>query len=461
MSHRTRVNGATLLLLGCLMLIEVALQAQPAPPLQAQVYSYLTFNRIRWWHPSPSAGVTSYLIYRSTSPDASVSGAQIASVAATLGVTPQVYDDNTAVYAQEYYYTVIAVAGGLNSGPSEEVKRFLPRWGYGRIPQQVSHRRAYQYLNWDPYPGQWNHVYLRFDTNPNVTAAVTPGQVVNNNHAVRWSRTDTLTNGTNYYLRLAMGRPDWVSNPNAVFYTSYSTSLPLLVDDNDTFADLASSTYFNNSLSYVGCFPAPAGGVQLQTFTGSGGGFWRYRQGLSVRERGITSRVNAPVRHTVSAIPVTQPLAAGRSAIEVRVSDEFGNEMPCWVASETTSAGLVTAFTVHFLAEGIWNNDTRYYWVYWGNPAAVSPGFAWAQNATRTSQWDVTPWFSRKVLKAGLDTYTSTNGNRVIPSPPNPADDDNALFTLPWGASWFYELSTSTWYVSANGYMSTASYSTG
>ncbi len=457
----TGLNNALLTLILWVLLLDLPVLAQPSPPLQAQVYSYLTYNRIRWWHPSPSTGVTSYLIFRSTSPNATVSGAQIASVAATLGVTPQIYDDNTAVYAQEYYYTVVAVAGGLNSGPSEEVKRFLPRWGYGRIPQQVNHRRANHYLNWDPYPGQWNHCYLWFDTNPNVTAAVTPGRVVNNNQAVRTSRTDTLTNGTNYYVRLAMGRPDWVSNPNAVFYTSYSTSLPILINDNDSFADTASSTYFNNSLSYVGCFPSPSGGVRVQTFSGSGGGFWRFRRGLSVQERGITSRVNAPVRAVVSGITPSQPMAAGRSKTEVRVSDEFGNEVPCLVADETSSGGLVTSFTVHFLAEGIGNGETRYYWVYWGNPSATVPGYSWSQNADQTSQWDITPWYSRKVLKAGLDTYTTTAGNRVIASPPSPADDNNALFTLPWGASMFFDLSTSTWYLSANGYMSTASYSTG
>ena len=240
-------------------------------------------------------------------------------------------------------------------------------------------------VSWEPYQGQWNYVDLSVQTVPNVTAFWNAGTIYSNRHALRYYNTPTLNNNTTYYVRLAMGRPNWSGDPNTVFWNSYSTSPPFTVNDADPngYSDLASSTYFNNSQTRVAAAPLAAGGVAITPFSNSGGGFWRIRRRISVAERNITDRINAPCRYTVAAL-LAGEIATGRSAQAVRVADEYGNELPCWVASETAAAGSVTAFTVHFLIPGLTANTTDYFWIYWGNSSAGAPAYSWAANGLRT-----------------------------------------------------------------------------
>jgi fibronectin type 3 domain-containing protein len=60
-------------------------------------------------------GTATYNIYRAT-----VSGGETKPALAS-GVATSTYSDTTAVVGQQYYYTVTAVVGGVESAPSTEV----------------------------------------------------------------------------------------------------------------------------------------------------------------------------------------------------------------------------------------------------------------------------------------------------------------------------------------------------
>lgn len=76
----------------------------------------------------------------------------------------------------------------------------------------------------------------------------------------------------------------------------------------------------------------------------------------------------------ITGIPAGQ-IAATRADDEVRVADQYGNELPCIsLQLKTAVAGSVTGFDVHFIAsqDGV---AQEIYWLYWGNPDASVPAY--------------------------------------------------------------------------------------
>lgn len=427
---------------------------QPFPPINVRVESYSTFNRIIYaHHPLQTvASIANYLICRST-----VSGAEVQ--IATRTATQLSFDDNTAgwSYGQEFFYTVrTRDTSGLISSDSEEVWRFLPKVGLTGSPMTIQPLRDLQYGSWPPYLGQWTHTYTVWRTAPRGGTNV---GAINfyNQRPLNVTQALTLAASTTWYLEVGMGRPDWWGTPSNTFWTSWSTSLPFFVPANAPFEDNASSTYFNNSQNRVMAIPDPAGGVRPISFSNSGGGFWRYRLPIAITPRTTslswTDRVNAPCRFSV-AIPAGQ-LPAGRSAAEIRVANELGQEVPASVMAETTAGPWVHSVVIHALANQRYN-ETVTYWVYWGNSSAAPPANPWTYGCTRTSQWEYSPWYSRQLVYGTTETF----GTRFMTSP-SPADEGIERRSLPTTAGYptfpFFDYATNTVHVSTNGYLCVAS----
>lgn len=429
----------------------LAAAAQPYPPINVQVFGELTRNRLVWTHNSLNSGIPlqRYRIYRGTTYGSEI---QIASVAATVTT----FNDTTAVFGQPYiYYLRTETTSGVLSGLSQRVHRLVPRVGRTIYSLPRLTVRNYHLFNWDFPLTQWTKTAVAIGTIPG-----------NYNDVVRWtyfrdlanavesSFTNNLAYNTTYYVNVAYGRPDWNGTPNNDFWTSYSSSLPFRIVP-ETFSDVSSSSFFLAGLRTTMVDVLPTGGLASRLFSGSGGGFWRMRRLMQLQERNQAGRINAPARAIVSGIPAGQ-LAAGRAASEVRVADDRGRELPCFIASETTAGGWTTQFIVHFLTSANQNSTTDYT-VYWGNPAAVNPGYSWQNSCQRTSQWDVSPWYSRRVYRTNPMLFTP-GSTRLIASPPSPVDDAGVWYNLPsaWGNWPFFDrIATRTW-VCTNGYMSLA-----
>lgn len=443
--------------------------AQPFPPINLAVLSRAADNQLSWAHHplNPAGYVVNYQICRGTTYGATVA---IATVTAT---TISFYDNRPGYsYDQEFYYTVRAVGNDtLVSQDSEQVMRFLPRVGLTGIGLQNSTIQEVNSVSWEPYPGQWTDTYIRLKNNPNPGAGVYTSVDYGQRQITRADRTYTLPVGGPYYFEVMIGAPDWWGSPANRRWVSTSTSLPFYVDP-VVYEDNASSTYFNSSPSRVMADPLAAGGVAIKNFSNSSGNFWRIRE--PVRRRGqveylriptiYLSKLNAPLRTTISGIPAGQ-LAAGRAAAEVRVANEYGDELVSQVVAETISGGWVTGFTVHFLASQDYNVYENY-WIYWGNPSATAPNYGAAsfKNSTnKTAQFDYSLWYSRIILRGGVETYVTTPASRLLASSlptedtfvnVQPLKNGATVYDLP-----FFDYTTNNLNVSTNGYLSFAGHS--
>lgn len=444
---------------------ESVLEAQPFPPTGVYVTSRINDNLLTWVHNSlnPTGYIANYQIWRRTP-------AGVAAPIALVAGNATTYADASAGYPNppEYFYTIRAIGtDALVSDPSEEVFRFVPRVGLTRSGMETNTVTDLHYGSWDPYPGQWTDTYVRVLTTPNGGTAYGAGDY-GQRQIVRATRSAAIPVGGPYYFQVRIGAPDWAGNPVNARYVSYSSSLPFYVLPEVPYEDNASSTYFNSSQRRVMAEPLAAGGVGAKMFANAGGNFWRYRvpvrlqsQVEYIRDPTIyISKTNAPCRVTVSVpagqIPDTPP---GRAAQEVRVADEYGEELPSWVASESTSGGWVTTFAVHFLTSHDYNEWDNY-WIYWGNPDATQPA-GFSSTARQTSQYECTPWYSRKLYRGGVEGYLTATANRLIASGALPADDEFALLEMRQGAgagalfNWpFFDYATNTLFVSTNGYIS-------
>ncbi len=446
----------SLFLIGFLNLIFSSLAyAQPEPPINTYVQSYATYNRISWTHnpANPAGYVTNYQICRSTT-----SGAEVP--VGLVGYTTA-FNDNTPGYSyeQEFYYTIRAVGSdSLISTDSEEGMRFIPVMNLTDSHIFTHGITDRFYGSWRPYPAAWTNTYYRIRTTP--LGGSNYGAVsFSNNQLLRYQRDVSIPEGGPYYLEILIGRPDYYGTPNNNRWIAICDSLPFYIDVNIPFEDNASSTYFNNSPNRTMAAPKAVGGVAPFDFQNSGGGFWRMRQPIRLRS-GIDlnyygTKLNAPCRYTVT-VPAGQ-ISAGRAAAEARIADEYGHEVPSVVMGETNDGTWVTSFDVHFIVSQYYNLwDT--YWVYYANPSASAPTYDFKTSCTLTSQFDYTPWFSRKLIRGQTEWYSTSNTYRLIPNPPSPADDEFGTrtmgFTFP-----FFDYATDTISLSANGYISFLPYS--
>jgi len=445
---RTIVRLYAVLML--LMISAAACQAQPLPPINTRVISYINRNTISWQHhPLNAAGyVANYQICRGDASGATVP-------IDTVGPAVVSYNDSTAgwAYEKEFFYTVRAIGTDtLLSDHSEEVMRFLPRAGVGNVHMETNTVTGLQYSNWDPYPGQWTDTRWRIRGVP----AGNPSYVdttFGNRTILRRSANVELPPGGPYYVEVYAGRPDWWGTPTSVYYNSYSNSLPFYVDAEVPFEDNASSSYFNSSPLRVMTEPLASGGVKAKLFSGHGGSFWRMRWPVRIRNGArepAHGSLNAPCRVTVNTSP--GEMAAGRSTAEVRVADEYGNELPSVVLGETTAGGWVTSFNVHFLASQDFE-EYQNYWIYWANPLATAVNYGFSDSLTRTSQFEFSPWFSRKIMRGTIEAISTAAAYNASAGLPSPADDATVARSLGYNFP-FYDFATSTIFMSTNGLLS-------
>lgn len=452
-----------MLALFCLVYPAIA-TAQPYPPINVYLESRAADNRIVWSHNpnNPGGYIVNYQICRSTTygatvPIATVTGATVA------------FNDTTAGYAydQEFYYTVRSIGSDAAVSPhSEQVMRFLPRVGLTNIPMQNSTVQNLNGVSWDPYPGQWTDTHIRLKTNPNPNSGVLQNTGYAQRQILRANSTQNLPVGGPYYFEVITGAPDWWGSPANNRWVSYSTSLPFYVIPT-VYEDNASSTYFNSGINRVMTVPLSTGGVAASMFQGSGGGFWRIRRPITIAGQMNTlvipvlgninpARLNAPCRAVITGIPAGEITTT--AAAQVRVANQYGDELPCIVFNEVVAAGSVTGFDVHFLA----NQDqtsSEVYWIYWGNPSAAVPNYgskAFKNSFNRTSQFDYSPWYSRRINRGGVETHSTAAAARLITNPPSPADDLFATLNPLGGANLFqyFGLATNSVSVSTNGYIS-------
>lgn len=432
------------------LLMAVQCNAQPLAPVNVRVISYANYNRITWMdHPlNPPGYVADYQICRGTSSGATVP-------VNTVSAPALLFNDNTAghQYDREFFYTVRAIATDLLvSEHSEEVIRFLPRAGVGHIPMQTSTVTGRQYSNWNPYPGQWTDTYWYVRSSPSGGTNWGAGSYANRKIVRRQVDVEVPPGGP-YYIEVRVGRPDWWGTPANIFYTSYSNSLPFYIDGEAPFEDNASSSYFNSSPNRAMADPVVTGGVKTRLFTNHGGGFWRMRQPIRIGDTvdsPANAKINAPCRATININP--GEMSAGRATAEVRVADDYGNELPSVVIGETTTGGWVTSFNVHFIASQDFNLFENY-WIYWSNPSATPATYNFSNSLSQTSQFEFSPWYSRKIMRGGIESASTSSGYYISSPLPSPADDNyvacNLGFTFP-----YFDHATNTLHVSTNGYLS-------
>ncbi|HQB82721.1 MAG TPA: hypothetical protein PLR50_04435, partial [Candidatus Rifleibacterium sp.] len=445
-------------------------EAQPYPPINIAVTSRIKDNRLTWRHhpQNPAGYVANYIICRSTTYGNTVP-------IATVSAATTAFSDNHGglSYAQEFYYTVRAIGTDtLLSEPSEQVMRFLPVVGLTNTGMATSTIDNIHYGSWKPYPGEWTDtlVYTRFGDPASTTTTTYAGVDYVQRQIVRATRTGVMPATGPYFLQVIVGAPDWWGNPANRRWVSYSSSLPFYVNPNSPYEDNASSTFFNNSQNRVMAEPLGAGGVGTMLFSNHGNDYWRIRRPIEVRSHvsrlenlpttGTTityvtpAKVNSPCRVVITGINAGE-ISETRADKEVRIADRYGNELPCAVFNETAADGSVTGFDVHFIAsqDGI---ASETYWVYWGNPSASEPnypGFTDAKNFSTTSQFAVSPWFSRRIHRGGMENLTYSN--RVIASLTGPVNDLSASFSLPFPSPFpYFEFATSTVNLSTNGLIS-------
>lgn len=452
-----------ILVLLCLACPAIA-TAQPYPPINLYVESRAADNRLVWSHNpnNPGGYIVNYQVCRSTTygatvPIATVTGATVAFIDNTAGYS----------YGQEFFYTVRSIGNDAAVSPhSEQVMRFLPRVGLTGIEMQNNTVQNLHGVSWDPYPGQWTDTHIRLKSNPNPNTGVLQNTTYLQRQFLRANSAQNLAAGGPYYFEVIIGAPDWWGSPANYRWVSYSTSLPFYVTPT-IYEDNASSTYFNSSPNRVMAEPLATGGVAAKMFQGSGGGFWRIRRPITIAGQMNSlaipvlgninpSRINAPCRAVITGIPAGEITTT--AAAQVRVANQYGDELPCTVFNEVVAAGSVTGFDVHFLANQDQTN-AEIYWIYWGNPSAAVPNYgskAFKNSFSRTSQFDYSPWYSRRLNRGGVETHSTAAAARLIPNPPSPADDLFVTLNPLGGANLFqyFGIATNSVSVSTNGYIS-------
>jgi len=162
--------------------------------------------------------------------------------------------------------------------------------------------------------------------------------------------------------------------------------------------DTASQTFFNNA-RVIDRVAIAADSISPVNFQGTGGsGYWRYYMPVTVKEPGVTDRINAPCR-----VQFNIPVAGQRpgNVNEFRVADEHGNELPRYnlPGGNTTNPDLV--FLVN-MARG----ETKTYRIYWGNALVSDPAYGFVLNTSQlsTNAGGWSPYYTRKNLAPGMET---------------------------------------------------------
>ena len=178
-------------------------------------------------------------------------------------------------------------------------------------------------------------------------------------------------------------------------------------------------------------------------------GNWKYCMPVTITEPGITDRVNAPCLVNFT-IPAGQRPTNIR---EFRVVDDQGKVLNRYNLNGTPSPN--TSSTDHpyivFLVN-MRKNETRTYYIYWGDGTAAEPTHGFVNNTDQNSLRAWTPFYSRNDTPAGLENVAyGTKQNYT-----NLDDGVNRVNLTELSKFYFYGTNekASNWYLAVNAYLS-------
>jgi hypothetical protein len=264
------------------------------------------------WSDGGNNGATTLIQYnigRSTT-----RGGPYANIGNTTGLT---YIDNTGAAGTDYFYAINDQNTGGTSAWSEEVIRFYP------FTAATADLPTYKTENlvrarWPIYQNEIVKTFVGLSTvqgEANLTGFIDVG------HATEYSFAGlSLQTGTTYYVTVKVqGTQGYLDG----YGTSICSSNGFVYDFNRDLVDVANVTYFNGATARVMTSIA-ANSVSSSPFGNNV--IRRYRAPITVKERGIESRFNAPVEFNVGGAGFPTSLAAAQQ--QLRIANEWGEEVP-------------------------------------------------------------------------------------------------------------------------------------
>ncbi len=310
------------------------------------------------------------------------------------------WTDTTAAPGAVYYYVVNDQNSMYTTSWSGEVIGFHPVAGATKDCQIYKNEQVVR-ARWPIYENEIVKTFVGLST---VKGEANIVDFIDVGHATEHTFTGvSLQPGQDYYVTVKV--QNTTANLQNYGTSTCSSRGFRLIPERDLI-DVASSTYFNNALARVNTEVNPAGSVYSTPF--ADGVLRRYRAPLTLTERGIESRINAPVEITVGGTGFAGNLAGAQQ--QLRIADEWGNEVPCKVFAY--AAGQCTATIIANLPK----NSSRTYWAFWGAGSTnyFEPGFVSSTNETSQRAW--TRFYSRKLLPAGVEAGAIGEWTKLAPT---------------------------------------------
>lgn len=332
-AKRKNVFVILLIALFAIVFLPVA-SAQPLPPAEVRLKTTAAGVELNWIDGGNDGAttLTRYEVMRRVTRGSNVGGTTL------TGTTATTYTDTGATPGTQYYYVVRDVNSGGNSAWSEEIVRFCPF--------AASTAEARNYKNENVVRARWP-IYENEIVKTFVGLATVPGEAdivdfIDVGHATEHSFSGlNLEPGKEYFVTVKVQN----STGNLAGYgTSICSSRGFIFDYDRNLVDNASSTFFNNALVQV---MTRANTNSVSTIAFGNDVIRRYRAPITLTERGIESRFNAPVEVSIGGTGFPTTLAAAQQ--QLRVADEWGNEVPC----------NVTAVGSQIITQDIYNTGTE------------------------------------------------------------------------------------------------------
>jgi len=296
--------------------------AQPLPPAEVRLKTTAAGVELNWIDGGNDGATTliRYEIMRRVTRGSNVGGTTL------TGTTATTYTDTGATPGTQYYYVVRDVNSGGSSGWSEEIVRFCP------FAAPTAEARNYKTesivrARWPIYENEIVKTFVGLATVPGEADIV---DFIDVGHATEHTFSGlNLETGKEYFVTVKVQN----STGNLSGYgTSICSSRGFIFDFDRNLVDNASSTFFNNAMVQV---MTQANANSVNTLTFGNDAIRRYRAPITLTERGIESRFNAPVEVAIGGTGFPATLAAAQQ--QLRIADEWGNEVP----SNVTAYGPV------------------------------------------------------------------------------------------------------------------------